>query len=238
MIRFALCDDNVQLLSKLKEMIELIFIKHDFDASVVFYSESTTKLLNFISSNDVDVLFLDIDFHSKLNGIEIAKIIRKSHKNIYIIFITAHFEFIVSAFECKTFDFIQKPFSQQKLERTIIRLFNDLYSDNVSFIKLNNKHKLINQNSVNYIQKQGMRTIYKTSNGEITTYGSFSQIERSLPTNFVRCHKSFIVNIENISSVDLKNNIINFKNSETPCYIGPKYKNSFMEVLNNHEYIK
>ena len=71
MIRFALCDDNVQLLSKLKEMIELIFIKHDFDASVVFYSESTTKLLNFISSNDVDVLFLDIDFHSKLNGIEI-----------------------------------------------------------------------------------------------------------------------------------------------------------------------
>ena len=77
MIRFALCDDNVQLLSKLKEILELIFLKHDFDASVVFYSDDTNKLLDFLSNNQTDVLFLDIDFHSKQNGIDIAKIIRK-----------------------------------------------------------------------------------------------------------------------------------------------------------------
>ena len=48
MIRFALCDDNVQLLSKLKEILELIFLKHDFDASVVFYSNDTNNLLDFL----------------------------------------------------------------------------------------------------------------------------------------------------------------------------------------------
>ena len=47
MIRFALCDDNAQLLSKLKEILELIFLKHDFDASVVFYSNDTITYLIF-----------------------------------------------------------------------------------------------------------------------------------------------------------------------------------------------
>lgn len=238
MIKFALCDDNVQLLSKLKEILELIFLKHDFDASVVFYSSDTNNLLDFLSNNQIDVLFLDIDFHSKHNGIDIAKTIRKNNKDMYIIFLTAHFEFIVSAFECKTFDFIQKPFSQSKLENTIVRLFNDFNSSNASFIKLNNSRKLINQNLVNYIQKQGMRTIYSTNNGEFDSYGSFTKIENSLPSNFVRCHKSFIVNIENISSVDLNNNTILFNNSKSYCYIGPKYKNNFVEVLNNHGNIK
>ena len=78
MIKFALCDDNVQLLSKLKEILELIFLKHDFDASVVYYSSDTNNLLDFLSNNQIDVLFLDIDFHSKHNGIDIAKTIRKN----------------------------------------------------------------------------------------------------------------------------------------------------------------
>lgn len=238
MIRFALCDDNVQLLSKLKEMLELIFLKHDFEASIVFYSDDTNKLLKFLSTNQIDVLFLDIEFHSKPNGIEIAKYIRKFNKDIYFIFITAHFEFIISAFECKTFDFIPKPFSQIKLENTIIRLFDDFTSNKTSFIKLNNKRQLINQSLVDFIQKRGMRTIYNTYNGEFDSYGSFAKIESSLPSNFIRCHKSFIVNINNISSIDLKNNSILFKNSDNKCYIGPKYKNSFMEVINNHGNIK
>ena len=53
-----------------------------------------------------------------------------------------------------------------------------------------------------------------------------------LPYNFVRCHKSYIVNIEKISNIDLSENTIYFSNSDK-CYIGPKYKNNFMEVFEN-----
>ena len=111
MIKFALCDDNSLLLSKLKEMLEIIFFKNNLDANVVFSTNTASKLINFISQNEVDVLFLDIDLNSKSNGIDIAKRIRENNKFMYIIFITGHFEYIISAFECKTFDFIQKPFS-------------------------------------------------------------------------------------------------------------------------------
>lgn len=239
MIKFALCDDNVQSLLRLKKALENIFIRDDLDASVVFTTSNPEKLLDFISRNEVNVLFLDINLKSQSNGIDIAKEIRKNNKSIYIIFITGHFEYIVSAFECKTFDYIQKPFSFSKIENTVLRLFEDMNANTSKFIPLNNRHKLINQNLVNYIQKDGMRTTYYLGHSSIESYGSFNKIRESLPNNFVRCHKSFIVNVNNISNVDLTNNTIFFKHSAgSVCYIGPKYKNNFLEVLNNYGNIK
>lgn len=235
MIKFALCDDNVQLLSRLKKMLESIFINDDLDAGVVFTSSNPEELIDFIGRNEVNVLFLDIDLNSQSNGIDIAKEIRKNNKSIYIIFITAHFEYIVSAFECKTFDFIQKPFSFSKLENTVLRLFEDMNANSSKFIPLGNNRKLINQNLINYIQKDGMKATYYLGPSVIESYGSFNKISKSLPDNFVRCHKSFIVNVNNISNIDLTNNTIFFKHSASSiCYIGPKYKNNFLEVLNKY----
>ena len=239
MINFALCDDNMQILQKLKNSLESIFIEYDLDGCVKFATSKINDLVSFINSNTIEVLFLDIDLNSDYNGIELAKKIRKKNKFIYIIFITAHFEYIFSAYECKTFDFIQKPFSKSRLESTVLRLFDDINSNTAQFIKLNNKYKLINQNLVNYIQKDGMKTIYYMNSGSIETYGSFKNIMNSLPANFIRCHKSFIANMDNISNIDFRCNTIYFKNSQlSQCYIGPKYKKKFMEVLKNYGTIK
>lgn len=239
MIKFALCDDNVQLLSKLQEILESIFFQSNLDATVTFASDNIDDLLKFVNDNEVNVLFLDIDLNSRFNGIEIAKEIRKNNKSIYIVFLTGHFEFIVSAFECTTFDFIQKPFTRAKLEKTINRLFDDINANTAKFLKLNRNRDVVNQNLVNYIQKDGMKTIYNLNSGSISSYGSFSNMSEELPNNFVRCHKSFIVNVDNISNVDFKNNTIFFKDSgSSKCFIGPKYKNNFMEVLNNYGNVK
>lgn len=235
MIKFALCDDNSKLLFKQKEMLESIFLKKDYDAKVVFTCNDPKSLLNFIKNNDINVLFLDIDLNSSSNGIDLAKEIRKNNKSVYIVFVTAHFEYIVSSFECKTFDFIQKPFTQAKLEKTVERLFDDFKSNTFDFIKLNSNSRIINQQVVNYIQKDGMKTIYNLDSGTISSYGSFKDLSCELPKNFVRCHKSFIVNINNISNIDLKNSTIFFRDSPSSrCYIGPKYKNNLMEVLKNY----
>ena len=56
-------------------------------ATIVFTASNSEDLLNYLNTNTVDVLFLDIDLNSTLNGIEIAKQIRKTNKFTYIIFI-------------------------------------------------------------------------------------------------------------------------------------------------------
>lgn len=236
MINFTLCDDNALLLSKLEIMLDSIFIKYNYNAQICFSTTNPQELIQYVNAHNVDVLFLDIDLNSKLNGIEIAKNLRKNNSLMYLIFITGHFEYIISAYECKTFDFIQKPFSRKKLESTIIRLFEDLNDNTPNFIKLPNNRELVNQNLVNYIQKDGMKAIYSTDSGDLKTYASFNNLSINLPNNFVRCHKSYIVNINKISSINLSDNTIYFPDSK--CFIGPKYKNHFVEVLNNYGNIK
>lgn len=61
-------------------------------------------------------------------------------------------------------------------------------------------------------------------------YSTFNKILDLLPENYVRCHKSFIVNVNNIDYINSVDNTIFFKNG-TFCYIGPKYKENFMEVI-------
>ena len=122
-------------------------------ASIEFASPDPGELLKFLESNPVDVLFLDIDLKSKLNGIEIAKQIRKNNKHIYLIFITAHFEYIVSAYECKTFDFIHKPFNMTNIEKTIKRLADDIHNNSAKFLNLSNNKQFVNQDLINFIEK-------------------------------------------------------------------------------------
>ena len=78
-----------------------------------------------------------------------------------------------------------------------------------------------------------MKVIFRTDTRDYETYSSFKKILPQLPKQFVQCHKSYIVNIEKISNVEANNNIIYFTNKPNDrCYIGPKYKNQFMEVFN------
>ena len=124
MLNFALIEDDKKLLNDFYKMLESIFIKHNLDAEVVFHSTNISALLNYVKNYKVDVLFLDIDLKSNLSGLEIAEIVRKTNKDCYIIFETAHLEYGLMAYKYKTFDFICKPVTSQRLEDCILRLFD------------------------------------------------------------------------------------------------------------------
>ena len=155
-------------------------------ATIVFAASNSEDLLNYLNTNTVDVLFLDIDLNSTLNGIEM--------------------EYIVSAYECKTFDFIHKPFNISTLEKTINRLSEDIRNNSTKFLNLNNNKQLVNQTLVNFIEKSGAKTVFNLTTGIVETYGSFNKIFLGLPKT---PPNSF-------------------------CFIGGKYRKNFMEVINNY----
>lgn len=237
MLNFVLCDDNKAILDRLSKILDSIFIQYNIDAKVTFSSTTPEDVLTYVKSNTVNVLFLDIDLKSKISGIDLADSIRKFNKEVYIIFTSAHLEYILIAYKCKTFDFIPKPITLERVEETIHRLIDDInYGGKKNcFIRLDNKNTIINQDNINFIKKDGMKLVFYTNTRTYETYSSFNKISENLPSNFVRCHKSYIANINKISDVQTKDNTIVFENnmnSDIKCYIGPKYKNKLMEVLN------
>lgn len=230
MLKIILCDDNLTFLNGLDSMLNKLFIKHNLNAEVSFKTDSHTELLNYIKNNPADLLFLDISLKEKISGLELAKEIRQFNKNIQFIFTTGHFEYVMEAYKVNTFDYLVKPLSQNKVEETLLRFVEYMKGSNNSFIKVNGT-TYINQNDILYIQKNGMKLIYHTKTTQYETFNSFSKIETLLPNNFIRCHKSYIVNISNINHIESSNNTIFFHNNDF-CYIGPKYKNNFMGVIN------
>lgn len=232
MLNFVLCDDNINIVRKLKEMLEILFVKNDIDAQVKFITNNPKDILTYEKENIIDVLILDINFNSNISGIELAKIIRKHNKKVYLIFSTGHLEYSLLAYSVKTFDYLPKPITIERLDITLKRLMEDLNNNsNNDLIKINNK-TIINKNNINYIKKDGMKLIFCTNSGNYQSYNSFSKIKDFLPDNFIRCHKSYIANINNIQSINTKNNTITFY-SDISCDIGPKYKNNLTEVFNN-----
>jgi len=232
MINFVICDDNLAISNKLAQMLESLFIKHNYDAQILCKTSSPEEVLNYVSA--CDVFLLDINLHDNISGLQLAEKIRIKNKKAYIIFTTAHLEYVMVAYKVKTFDYLAKPITLERLEETTLRLFNDMYDNPTKYIRIDNKNTLINPENVNFIEKDGMKLIFHSADKEYISYNSFNKIQNCLPENFIRCHKSYIVNINNIENI-VCNNQIMFNNDEK-CFIGPKYKNNLLGVLNNGNY--
>lgn len=229
MLGFVLCDDNSNILNKLASTLESIFINHNFDAEVVFQTTAPEDVLTFLKNNSASVVILDINLKSSISGLEVAKRIREFNKDIYIIFTTAHLEYVMVAYKVKTFDYLAKPISRERLEETIVRLFDDIKANSRKYIRIDNRNTLISQDDITYIKKDGMKLVFHTDTKQYVAYNSFNKIESYLPDNFVRCHKSYIANINKIQNVESSTNTVFF--NQDVCYIGPKYKNNLLEVL-------
>ena len=234
MLNFVICDDNENSLSKFSKMLNLVFENNNLDGQILLSTPNAYDALNFIAKNTIDVVILDIDLQADISGLDLAQKIRKINKNAYIIFATAHLEYLIMAYKCKTFDYLPKPITLNNLESTIIRLYNDvkIAEKQTSYIKINNKDTLLNANLVYFIQKDNSRLIFKTATTEYSTYSSFNKVQPNLPSNFMRCHKSYIVNMTNIEKID-KDTIFFDSTNVLKCYIGHFYKKNFLEVFNN-----
>ena len=233
MLHFVICDDNLNLLQKLSSTLENIFTKYNYDASVSFQTDNVDSLLQYVDTNKIDVLFLDINLKSNKTGLEVAEMIRKKNKDIYLIFTTGHLEYAMLAYKFKTFDYIAKPFTTERLEDTVVRLFEDIHGLPTKYLKIDNKNTIIDENEIEYIKRDGMKVVFHTSFNDYDAYSSFNKLQDSLPNNFIRCHKSFVVNINKIKNVDFVENRVYFENNSF-CEIGPKYKKSLIGVFKNY----
>ena len=239
MLNFVICDDEKLMVNRLAFLFEKSFLNNDFDAKIAFKTTDPDELLTYISSNIVNVVILDIEFNgSKETGLDLASKIRTINKDCYIIFITSHFEHLAKAYHYKTFDYLFKnAITVDSITDTLTRLFDDIYTSTNNFYGIDKSGTYIDLNDVHFIEKQHMKLIYHCSSDKYEVYNSFIKIESDLPGNFMRCHKSYIANINNILSVKLSENKILFKNGSV-CYIGPKYKTKFMEVFSNDAIVK
>ena len=118
-MRIAICDDMPQFNRLLKDKIENICALKDWSLESLVYSSPNSILAADLSN--IQVVFLDIDM-PELNGLEVAKALRKKYPKIILIFVTAYIEYAPEGYHVAAFRYLLK----QKLDRDLGSVMDDV----------------------------------------------------------------------------------------------------------------
>lgn len=141
-----------------------------------------------------DLVFLDINIRD-MDGFQVLEQIQTKP---YIVFITAHEDFALKAFEYEAFDYLVKPFSEERFYKTVNKVLKLEESEHLKKIAIKQGHKtfLIPTEEINYILASGVYVEIYTDKGKYVHRETLNHLEQQLnPQYFVRVHRSAIVNI-------------------------------------------
>lgn len=172
--------------------------------------DDAADALNFLESRDIDILFTDIQMPG-INGLELVKSL--PHPPVTI-FVSAHRDFAPEGFETDAIDYLVKPITFGRFEKAVnkARNFihlqleaekNKVHEDPFLFVKSDNGYLKILFEDIIYFQAKGDYVLVVTGQkSDILWRITMYDLENKLPDiNFVRVHKSYIVNINSILSV-------------------------------------
>ncbi len=218
MISCIIVDDEPLALEQLKQYTsksEILDLKGSFVSAI--------EALDFLRSNPVDLLFLDINM-PEISGVELAEAMPSTSK---VVFITAYREYALEGFKIDAADYLLKPISYavfiKSVEKVASRYFSSRFAtqDDVMkepcstttkdfiFVRSEYKQVRVNLSEIKYIESEKEYISIMLDSGEsVKTYGSLNNMTEKLPADkFMRVHRSFIVNLDKVNVVE-RNSIV------------------------------
>lgn len=230
MLEFVVCDDEKLMVGRIKDVIKNTI--KDCKYSVTTFNDYNESFKKYVADNKNSVIYiLDIEMPSE-SGISMAKYIRNIDKKSIIIIVTSHHESADEIYKSRLniLTFVSKYDRclvnlALAVEDSITYLCEDY--DVIRFSDLNNSYS-IGANDILYINKDGRKTIIKTSNKEYGVYLSLNTLFGLLPSYFKQSHRSCIINMNRVTKINFTKKTISFDNGLTIDYIGDKYKKELL----------
>ncbi len=223
----AICDDDKNILQYLKKKIEITLE----DNCQITTFESGYDLIEYIDSDisNPDIIFMDIDLKEHL-GIDVAKKIQQKFNNIKIIFITGYASYVEEIFEVETLYYPAKPINEEKLKKALNKAMEVIKVNKEEILNIKTEVVSINLNDVNYIESHLRTVIMHCGKIKKTIYKKLNEIENILPEKFIRCHQSYIVNMEKVNILTTNKFIL--KSGDKVPVSQSKYKDTKEKFLN------
>jgi two-component system, LytTR family, response regulator len=230
LINCIVIDDEPLAISKLEG-----FINKVPDLKLIRTFDNAIEAIGWLKENKTDLIFLDIQME-QLTGIQFLEATGSVSR---VIITSAYDQYAIKGFELNVTDYLLKPYSFMRFVQAVNKVM-EYYSkkpddqnistgaDSFIFIKTEYRFERVDLNDILYIEgmKDYLRIICTSK--KIMTLQSFAKIEESLPSkNFCRVHKSFIVAIDKIKSVE--RGVIIIADRRIP--VSNTYKESFYSKI-------
>ena len=240
MIKIAFCDDDMEVLHQMNELLDRYRVERNEDITYAAFQSPFELLTEIEKGIRPDILFLDVVMPGQ-NGMDVAKEIRQYDTNMKIIFLTSSPEFAVESYSVGAYFYQLKPIWEESFFRLMDAVLVECEKKKKNSLILRSKDGItrIDLQQLEYCEVLGQKLLFHLENGAVLeSAGSLDDLAGQLMqySNFFRPHRSFLVNMEyiqNISSRSIK--MVNDAEIPIPHGKCSEIKNTYMEYAFNGE---
>ena len=212
-IRILIADDDDGM-----RLIMRRFVEKAGGFQIVGEAKDGRELIRLNEQTHPQVILLDVEM-PVMTGVECARIIQDINPKTILVFATAHEKYMGDAFEVYAFDYLLKPFREQRVMKTLALIRSRLAEEaeeravkpetprHAAPRKLMLRHKegvsFVDMEDILLIQREERSTVLYLAGGErLVTSDSLSELDERLPDDmFFRTHKSYVVGLRHIDSI-------------------------------------
>ncbi len=209
------------------------------DMQIVAKCDNAIDANQILQSEEVDLVFLDIQM-PQMTGIELVKSLNNPPK---IVFTTAYAEYAVDGFDLNAVDYLMKPIAFERFLKAVNKVKEMLdpsttttNADDFFFVKADKKLVKVHFSEILYIEGLKDYVIIKKEQGRVIALQTMKSLEVKLPSDiFMRVHRSYIVNIQQIKAV-VGNSIEILESGQAKHIpIGKNYKEDLVKIIESNK---
>lgn len=203
--KIAICDDEQNQIEYLTSVVNKWANKNRHIVEIKPYSSAKSFLFDYCNEKDFDILLLDIEM-PEMNGVELAKAIRKENSTVQIVFITGYYEYFSDGFDVSALHYLIKPADERKLMPVLDRAVNNLnYRQRSVLLTSPNGDVKVSLADIQYIESQNVYIEVHTVKGVYRSRISLAKFAEQLDETFIKVHRSYIVGLKYVKMISRTN---------------------------------
>lgn len=199
-MQIIICDDEKSIQSLLRKKTTRFFAEKNIPCEILCCGSGEEVLSLAKQGKIIDLLFLDIQMPGK-NGMEIAKTLRRQHRDLLIIFVTALSEYVYEAFDVDALHYLVKPFDDEKLFQVLDKAVRQYEREEsvpprAILVKRGGLSTKVLFSDIIYAEVFNRKVMLHTINGDIEYYGKLTDLSEQAGADFFRTHRAYLVNLK------------------------------------------
>ena len=196
-MKIAVCDDSPADRKRLCELLTAYCARHALDGTVEGFAGGA-ELLRRMRGSPFEVVFLE-PLLEREHGVELAKAIRKHFSGCILFFCTGSRAHALEAFGVGALHYLLKPVAYQHVEAAMDRCGATLLSQTRTLLLSQKRQLRVTVKDILYVEVFDKTCFVHTARGVESTRKTIGQLEQELVTgSFLRCHRSYLVNLEHV----------------------------------------
>lgn len=205
--KLAICDDETSVIEYVSSIVAAWATEYKHEIQLRIFSSAENFLFSYEEENDFDILLLDVEM-GQMDGVSLAKTIRKNNKSVQIVFITGYSDYIAEGYEVSALHYLMKPVKQEKLFEVLNRATEKLEkNERLLTLELSGEMIRIPLHEIRYLDVNGN---YVTIHGkaDYTVKKTLGEMLKELDERFFKVGRSCIVNLNTVQRI-----------TKTDCYL-------------------